>query len=152
MGDSVVEVFGTGWHKPEVFVPLDEIRLGIEHQLTGEICNHVLHESSGQPLPSPVDAGGHPADSMALAVIEQSEVGDRAVRTDPDVSGAGVGVASVQLGIRARLLDNEDIDPQPYQFVKLPRAEVVERSVYDLGHRPKLPRVRPLGVVAGPHL
>jgi len=50
------------------------------------------------------------------------------------VAGARLGVASVQLGVRALLFDDEHVYPEPQQVMEGRRVEVPERMVVDARH------------------
>jgi len=115
---AVLDELRPGGDEAEPLVEADEVALGVED--TGPVANPVqrrLHQPGGEPGPPRVACDGDATDPCTpLGLVQNSQVGDRLVRAvalEPHVDGRRVGVAPVQFGISARLLDDEYVDTQP---------------------------------------
>jgi hypothetical protein len=88
----------------------------------------LLHQPRRQPLAAVGRRGRDPADRPAVAVVEDPDGGGdgAVVGLEPDVHGRRLHVPTVELGIRALLLDDEDVHPQPAQPVDLERRQFGE--------------------------
>src|SRR5690606_17182894 len=90
-------------------VPVDEVRLGVDDDGTGSVDERSAHERSTEP-PAPRVGRGDDATDAGRAVVlhEDPEARDgTALLLEPPVESVGLGVATVELGVRAALLDDE---------------------------------------------
>ena len=115
---SVLDELRPGGDEAEPPVEADEVALGVEN--TGPVANPIQrrrHQPGGVPGPSSVACDGDATDPcIPVGLVQDSQVGDRPVRgvaLEPHVDGRRVGIAPVQFGISARLLDDEHVDTQP---------------------------------------
>ena len=95
-----------------------------------------LDQPGGQPGAPVLRRGRHPADRPGRPVVQDADGGhDLALGLEPQVLGRGLQVAPVQLRVRALLLHDEDVDPQPAQPVDLERGQVGEAGAAEDGLR-----------------
>ncbi|MCW2529473.1 MAG: class F420-dependent enzyme, partial [Pseudonocardiales bacterium] len=140
MRDAVFDEFGSVDLKPEPFVPAGQLTLGVQDNRRGSRrLERNLHESRGQAGAACVGSGADPTDPAVVGVVEDPQI---CSRTDgiggPDVPSARFDITAVQFGVRAVLLDHEDVDPQAEQVVEGPRIELGEGRYPDRGHLPSL--------------
>jgi hypothetical protein len=134
--DPVVQVLGAGGDEAEGGVEVHQVGLGVQDG--GAVADHgerVGDQAPGVPGAALAGRDRHPPDPFdarvvgvgALAVGEDPQAADDLpVACQPHVPGARLDVPTVQLGVRALLLDDEHVDPQPQQGVQGARVEVGE--------------------------
>jgi hypothetical protein len=115
---AVLDELRPGGDEAEPFVVADEVALGVED--TGPVADPTqrrLQQLGSEPGPPRVACDGDATDPCtSLGLVHDSQVGNgpvRGVTFEPHVDGRRVGIAPVQFGIAARLLDDEHVDPQP---------------------------------------
>ena len=116
--------FGPAVLEPEAAVEVGQVGLGVEHDgLVADLAERGLE----QPDPEAAAAGrrgdAQPPDVVGpVGFLEQPQAAEHrlalAVGAEPVVPGPVLQVTPVQLGVRAGLLDDEDVDPQPEQLVE----------------------------------
>lgn len=108
-------------------VPVRQIALGLEE---ASCCPATsvggLKQTFSQALTSVVDVGHHAPDAHRFFVEQQT---NRRADLTTGVAHPAMGrgtehVASVDFGIRTRLLNDEDVDAQPQQIVQLGACEL----------------------------
>jgi uncharacterized protein (DUF952 family)/L-amino acid N-acyltransferase YncA len=142
VGDVVLEELWAGDHVAEPLVPASQMGLGVQHRgAVAYLGQGRLDQPGRKPVTSMSCYDADPANQRNVAVVEDPEVTDRTVvAVDPEMPSARLGIASVQLGVRAGLLHDEDIDAQLQQQIgggriKVGKTCTVNRSS---GHPPTL--------------
>ena len=110
--------------------------LGVQDETTRRSGMDVVQQPACQAVAACRGQRGYPADAMAAVEFdEDAQVGHRTRGVvQPDVAGARLGVASVQLGVRALLFDDEHVYAELQQVVEGSRVEVPEPVVMDGRH------------------
>jgi len=89
-----------------------EVRLSVEHDGPGDVCQHHVDEPLAQSAPTVCGRGHDPTDAVPTGrLCQHPEVrGDLAGRiAQPEVDRARLEVAPVRVEVRALLLDDEHL-------------------------------------------
>lgn len=130
MRDSVLDVFGAGHFEPVALIEVDHRGLRFEHTHAIADRGQRGHQQlARQPVPASVLGGDHATDSrdgfFTLHIGQDSQVSHRnPVFFKPEMTSTRLGVPTVQIGIDALLLDDEDVGPKLQQAIKCRGVEI----------------------------
>jgi hypothetical protein len=116
--DSVLQVLGPGHCESKAAVEAHEIRLRIQDACavadSGQGCHHQPAGGSGAARSRGYSDAADPGTPIGLGQDPQARERSRVlVGGEPQMCRAGLGVPAVELWIRAVLLDDEYVHPQP---------------------------------------
>lgn len=127
MGNAVFEELGSVNAVAEAFVEGAKMALAVQDggSVEADVFVRHLHDVTAELAAPLIGSCDDPADPSASGVVEdpQRRSGPKVV-VEPKVLGAAEKITSVQLVVRAVLLDHEDVDSQSQQCIEVDGGQI----------------------------
>jgi hypothetical protein len=109
-------------------IPVAEPRLRVQPDLAvADLAHCLIHQGAGETAATGGRRDHDAPDPDVRPVVQHPQGADQLVPLlGQDVTGAGLEVAAVEIGVRRLLLDDEDLLPQPPQGIRRAAVELVE--------------------------